>query len=53
MAHDKDGGLALDWLDLLERREYEDSCLTKTGLGLANDIGTQDSLWNALSLDCG
>ena len=30
VAHDKHGGLALDWLDLLERSKHEDGGLTET-----------------------
>ena len=52
VAHNEDGALASDWLDLLEGGENEDGSLTKTGLGLAEDIGTENSLWNANLLDC-
>lgn len=39
--------------DLLKRGEDEDCGLAETGLGLANDVGTQNGLRNTLSLDCG
>jgi hypothetical protein len=53
MAHDEYGGFTLNRLDLLKRRKDEDCGLTKTRLCLADDVGTQDGLRNALSLDCG
>jgi hypothetical protein len=52
VTHDKDGGLASDWFDLLERGEDEHGGLTKTRFSLAKDIGTEDSLRNANLLDC-
>lgn len=52
VAHDEDRALASDRLDLLEGGEDEDGSLTKTRLGLAEDIGTENSLWNANLLDC-
>lgn len=52
VAHNKDGGLAIDWLNLLEGRENENCSLTQTRLGLAENVGTQDSLRNADLLDC-
>ena len=52
VAHNKDGGLAIDWLDLLERGEDEYGGLTKTGFGLAKNIGTENSLRNSQLLDC-
>lgn len=52
VTHDKDGGLASDWLNLLECGEDKHGGLTKTRFGLAKDIGTEDSLRNANLLDC-
>ena len=51
VAHDEDRGLTLDGLLLLESSEDEDGCLSKTGLGLADDIVTENGLGNALLLD--
>lgn len=52
VAHDKDRALACHWLDLLKGGQDKDGSLTKTGLSLAEDIGTENSLWNANLLDC-
>ncbi len=52
VTHDEDGGFALYRFDLLKRGEDEDCGLAKTGFGLAYDVGTQNGLWNTLSLDC-
>lgn len=52
VAHDEDRALAGNWLDLLKGSQDKDGSLTKTGLGLAEDIGTENSLWNANLLDC-
>lgn len=52
VAHNEDRALASDRLDLLKGGEDEDGSLTETGLGLAKDIGTENSLWNANLLDC-
>ena len=52
VAHDKDRALSGNWLDLLKGGEDEDGSLTKTGLGLAEDIGTKDGLWDTHLLDC-
>jgi hypothetical protein len=52
MAHNENRGLSSDGLNLLKSGEDEDSCFTKTGFGLAEDIGTKDSLGNANLLDC-
>ncbi len=52
VAHDKDRGLASDWLHLLEGGEDEDGGFTKTRFGLAKDIGTEDGLRNGKLLDC-
>lgn len=52
VAHDKDGDLAIDGLNLLKGRDYKHSSLTHTRLGLANDVHTKDGLGDALVLDC-
>lgn len=46
VAHDQDSRYARLWLlvHLLEGCQHEDGCFTKTGLGLAQDIVTEDSL---------
>lgn len=51
VAHDQDRGLTLDGLHLLEGCEDEDGSLSQTGLGLADDIVTENGLRNALLLD--
>ena len=52
VTHDKDCALARHRLDLLKCSENEDGCLSETGLGLAEDIGSKDGLRNAHLLDC-
>lgn len=52
VTHDEDGGLAIDWLNLLKSCENKDSRLTKTRFGLAKNIGTENRLRNANLLDC-
>lgn len=52
VAHDENGGFASNWFDLLKSGENEDGSLTKTGFGLAKDIGSQNGLRNANLLDC-
>jgi hypothetical protein len=52
VAHDQDRTLAGDRLDLLQRRENEDSRLTKSGLGLADNVTSQHGLGNAGLLHC-
>ena len=51
MAHNQNRALAGNGLDLLERSQDEDSSLSKTRLGLADNITTQKSLRNAVLLD--
>ena len=53
MAHDKHTDLAVHWLQLLEGGYHKDSCLAHTTLSLTDDIHAQDSLRDALILDCG
>jgi hypothetical protein len=52
VAHNQDRGLASDWFDLLKSGEDEDSSLTKTRFGLAEDIGTENCLRDTNLLDC-
>ena len=52
VAHDNDGDLAVDGLNLLKRGENEDGGLSETRLGLANDITTKQGLGNASLLNC-
>jgi hypothetical protein len=52
VAHDENRGFASDWLNLLKRCENEHGSLTETGLGLADDIGSENRLRNNLFLDC-
>ena len=51
VTHNKDCALAGDRLDLLKCGENEDGCLSETGLGLAEDIGSEDGLRNTHLLD--
>jgi len=51
VAHDQDGRLPGDRIDLLKRCKNEDGSFTKTRLGLAEDIGSKDRLRNAHLLD--
>lgn len=53
VAHDQYRSLAGNGLNLLKGSEYEDSGLSETRLGLTEDIGSEDGLWNANLLDCG
>ena len=52
VAHDEDGTLAGDGLDLLKSGKDEDSRLTETGLGLADDITTKHGLGDTCLLNC-
>ncbi len=52
VAHDHNRDLAIDGLNLLEGGEDEDCSLTETGLGLADDITTEESLGDTSLLDC-
>ena len=47
----EDGDLAVDGLELMERREDEDGRLAHAALGLADDVHAQDGLGDALVLD--
>lgn len=52
VAHNQDGALASDGLDLLEGGEDEDCGLTQAGFGLADNITTKHGLGNACLLNC-
>lgn len=52
VAHDQDGALAGDGLDLLKSGKDEDSRLTETGLGLADDVTTKHGLGDTCLLNC-
>lgn len=52
VAHDENRALSSDWLDLLKGCQDEDGRLTKTGLGLAENVGTENCLRDAHLLDC-
>ena len=54
VAHDKNGGFIgkVIHIELLESCNDKDSSFTKTGLGLAEDILTQNCLRDADLLDC-
>jgi len=51
VAHDHHGDLAVDGLNLLERGQNEDSRLSQTGLGLADNVATEKRLRNTSLLD--
>lgn len=52
VAHDHDGDLSIDGLDLLKGREHEDGSLTKTRLGLADDVTAKECLGDTGLLNC-
>lgn len=52
VAHNDNRDLAIDWLYLLKSGEHEDSSLTQTGLGLADDISTEKGLGDTSLLNC-
>lgn len=51
MTHDDDTDFAVDGLDLLQSGQDEDGCLSETGFSLAENIGSENGLWNADLLD--
>lgn len=53
VAHNQDGTLPRNRLQLVKGGKYEDSRLSKTGLGLAENIDVQNSGRNANLLDYG
>lgn len=52
VAHDQDGALASDGLNLLEGGEDEDSRLSETRLGLADDVTAEKGLGDTCLLNC-
>ena len=52
VAHDQDGALAGNGLDLLESGEDEDGGFTETGLGLTDDVAAEHGLRDASLLNC-
>lgn len=52
VAHDENRALSGDRLDLLKGCQDEDGCLTKTGFGLAKNIGSENCLRDTHLLDC-
>lgn len=53
VAHNQHRALAVDRLDLLKSCQDENGSFTKTGLGLAENVGSKDGLRDASLLDCG
>jgi hypothetical protein len=52
VAHDHNRDLAIHWLNLLQSRQDEDGSLSQTGLGLADNVTTEEGLRNASLLNC-
>ncbi len=52
VAHDQRGDLARLRVELLEDREHEHRCLAHARLGLAQDVHAEDSVRDALVLNC-
>ena len=52
VAHDKNGTLARNGLELVKSCQHKHSRLSKTGLGLAKYVDIQDRRRNANLLDC-
>lgn len=52
VAHNKDGDLAINGLDLLKGGQDKDCSLSETGLGLADNITSEEGLGNTGLLDC-
>ena len=53
VAHDEDGALARNGLQLVQSGQDEDRSLTKTRLGLAENVDIQNRSRDANLLDCG
>ena len=51
VAHDQDGALACDGLDLLKGGKNEDGSFAKTGLCLTDDVTSEECLRNTGLLD--
>lgn len=52
VAHDEDGALARNWLQLMKGGQNEDRGLSETRLGLAENIDIENGGRNAMLLDC-
>jgi hypothetical protein len=52
VAHNQNRSFPSDRLNLLQRAEDEDGGLSETRLGLTENIGSEDGLWDADLLDC-
>lgn len=52
VTHDEHVGLIVSRLELLECGENEYCCFAHTAFRLAEDVHTQDGLWNAFVLNC-
>jgi hypothetical protein len=50
VAQDNGADLSVDWLHLLESGKNENSGFTHTGFGLAENVHTQNSLWDTFVL---
>ena len=53
VAHNQDRDLAVDGLDLLERGQDKDGCLSETRLGLRDDVASEERLGDTGLLNCG
>lgn len=51
MAEDDNGDFVLGWIELLKGGKHEDSGLSVSGFGLAENIHSKDCLGNAFLLD--
>lgn len=52
VAHDNNGYLSVHRFDLLKSGKNEDSSLSQTGLGLADNVSTEECLGDTGLLDC-
>lgn len=52
MAHNQNRGLTRDGFKLMKGGQDEDRRLTKTGLGLTENVDTEKGLWDTFLLDC-
>lgn len=52
VAHNQDGALSSDRLNLLQRGQDEHGRLSETGLGLADDVTSEEGLGDTGLLDC-
>lgn len=52
VAHNQDGTFAGNRFQLVQGGQDKDGSFTQTGLGLTEDVDTEEGLWNTLLLDC-